>query len=86
MAASRSCAPAFGPIHSTRSAVVRHLVGAELGAQAVEELVALGLELDLDPVVALARERSGCSRRRGAGCRSTPASCCLMAARSGVAS
>ena len=51
-ALSRSCLPALGPTHSTRSAAVGDRVGAELGAERAHELVALRLELDLDAVVA----------------------------------
>ena len=52
-ALSRSCLPAFGPTHSTRSARSGGTaVGAELVAQPLDELIALAEELDLDPVVA----------------------------------
>ena len=65
-ALSRSCLPAFGPTHSTRSACVGDAVGAELGAQPVEELVALALELDLDAVVARVHDLRVVRRRRAA--------------------
>ncbi len=52
-ALSRSCLPALGPTHSTRRARVgRHGLGPELLAEALDELVALAQELDLDPVIA----------------------------------
>ena len=52
-ALSRSCLPALGPTHSTRSVASGGTASTpELVPQPLDELIALAEELDLDPVVA----------------------------------
>ena len=85
-AASRSCVPAFGPIHSARRAGLGHRVRHRAcRASGRRQLIALALELDLDLVVARVLERSGCWRPcRRAMPRDAMRSRCLTQSRSGA--
>ncbi len=51
-ALSRSCLPALGPTHSTRSARSGTVSAPSASRRPLDELVALARELDLDAVVA----------------------------------
>ena len=50
-AASRNSLPAFGPTHSTRIGGVGDSLRTQRRTESIHELVALGLELDLDLAV-----------------------------------